>query len=308
MPLPSQVRVDKAMSGFSNRFSTDGFIADRVFPRQESVQWDTKDAGKYFVYDKSNLRAERDGPLGERAPAPEVNYSISTTSFVLHRYALKELVTQAEKDNADSPLDPDEDATSYLTDKLLIGREARAAAIAFSATYVTSGVTLSGSDQWSDETSAPLAVIEAARGSLAATANAFIMGAATWHSLRQHPDIVSRYQYTSGGGITRAQFAGLLDMPESGIMVGDARANTSDEGQDASLSYIWGKHACMARIEPNPRPRTMTAFVTLERGASRAVTEWQNNDPEGTYKKVQDRYVQKVISTDLCYLWTDAVA
>jgi hypothetical protein len=40
---------------------------------------------------------------------------------------------QEEIDNADQPLDPEEDATAFLTDKLLLGREYRAASIAFSS-------------------------------------------------------------------------------------------------------------------------------------------------------------------------------
>ena len=308
MPLPSQVRVDKAMSTFSLRYSNEAYIADRVFPLQRSVLWDSKDAGKYFEYPKDNLRVERDGPLGTRSPAPEVNYAMSTTSFSLNRYALKELVTRDEQDNADQPLDPEEDATEFLTDHLLVGREYRAASIAFSATYVTTGATLTGTDQWSDETSAPLTIINTARDSLAVNANAFIMGQQTWQYLREHPDIVSRYQYTSGGGVTKAQFADLLDMDPANIMVGDARRNTTDEGQTASLSYIWGKHAVLAHIADAPRPRTQTAFVTLARGESREVSNWIENDPEGTWMKVQDRYLQKVVATDCAYLFTNAVA
>jgi len=308
MPLPSQVRTDLAMTGFSLAYANDDYIADKMFPLQQSVLWNTKDAGKYFEYPKDSLRVEADGPLGTRSPAPEVNYALSTTDFSLHRYALKELVTQDEVDNADEPVDPEEDATQFLTDHLLVGREYRAASIGFSATYVTTGATLTGTDQWSDETSAPLTIIETARDSLAANANAFIMGAQVWQYLRQHPDIVSRYQYTAGGGITREQFAGLLDIDPAKLLIGTARRNTADEGQTASLSYIWGKHAVLARIEDSPRPRTMTAFATLARGESRQVREWPSNDPEGTWKLVQDRYLQKVIATDCAYLFTNAVA
>jgi len=308
MPLTTDVRVDRAMTQFSLRYGNPGYIADRVFPVQRSVMWDSKDAGKYFVYDKANMRVERDGPLGTRSPAPEVDYDVSSTSFTLNRYALKEMVTQEEIDNADEPLDPEEDATAFLTDKLLIGREYRAASVAFSATYVTSGTTLSGTNQWSDETSNPLSALEVAKASLAAEPNAIIMGQQVWQYLRHHPDIVDRFKYTSGGGVTMAQFADLLGIAPEMVMVGGARRNTADEGQTASLSYIWGKHACLAYIDPAPRPRTMTAFVTLQRGESRTVSEWPSNDPEGTWKKVQDRYLHKVVATDLAYLFTNAVA
>jgi hypothetical protein len=308
MPLPTDVRVDRAMTAFSLRYANQNYIADRVFPIAQSVQWDSKDAGKYFIYDKANMRVERDGPLGPRTPAPEVDYDVSVGTFVLGRYALKEMVTQEEIDNADQPLDPEEDATAFLTDKLLLGREYRAASIAFSSTYVTTGTTLSGTSQWSDETSNPLVAIEVAKASMAMEPNAMVMGAQVWQYLRHHPDIVDRFKYSIGAGVTTAQFADLLGMDPAMIMVGNARRNTADEGQTASLSYVWGKHACLAYIDPAPRPRTMTAFTTLQRGESRVVSEWPSNDPEGTWKKVQDRYIHKVVATDLAYLFTNAVA
>lgn len=308
MALPSQVRVDGAMTGFSLRYSNPNYIADGVFPMQMGTQFETKDSGKYFVHSKGNLRVEDDGPLGPRTPAPQVDNVISTTDFTLGRYALKDIVLQEEVDNADQPNDPEEDTTLFLTDKLQIGREFRAASTLFNASNVANNVTLAGTDQWSDNQSDPIGDINTGKNTLWTDPNSCTMGGEVWDFLRNHPNILGYYKHTDGGAITPAQFAALIGVDPDKVFIGTARRNSAAKGQSAVASYIWGKYFALSYTDPNPRPRTMTAKATLQRGESRQVTEWPANDPEGTWKKVQDRYVQKLIAADLIYLIIDAVA
>ena len=308
MPVPSDLRVDAALSGFSQRYSNAEYIADRAFPTMRGTEFTSKDGGKYYTYNKDNLRIENDGPLGTRAPARSTDWGGSYTSFLLGRYALKELVTQDEMDNAEDVQDPEEDTTAHLTDLLLVAREKRAADKLFSTTNLTNNTTLSGSQQWSDETSTPLKDFETGAATMWREPNAVIMGMDVWRQVRHHPDIVQRFQYVVGGGVTRAQFAQLLDIPAENFMIGSAKYNNAVQGQSDVAANIWGKGVVLAYIDPSPRPRAMTATATLERGNSREVTEWSNDDPEGTWKKVQDRYLHQIIATDLAYYIAAAVA
>ncbi len=52
----------------------------------------------------------------------------------------------------------------------------------------------------------------------------------------------------------------------------------------------------------------MTACETLQRGESREVTEWANNNPKGVNKMVEDRFLHHIVATDLGYMIEDAVA
>lgn len=307
MPVPSQLRTNAAHSGLSVRYSNAEYIADRAFPARTDI---TKDEGTINVYDKSNLRAtDSAGPLSPRAAAPEVDWAPATAvSYVLERRAFKELVLQDAIDNADEVYDPEEDAVLNLTDRLLVLREIGAATAAFTAANWTSTTTLSGTSQWSDDTSNPLDTIETGMSTTFARPNHIIMGEQVWNELRHHPDVVQRYQYTSGGGVSRAQFGSLFDIPEANILVGCAKKITSEQGVTDTSGFIWGKHMLLARIEPSPGARSMTAQATLQRRIPREVTEWASNDPEGTWKKVEDRYLHKVTAADLGYLIVDAVA
>ena len=55
MMVQQDVVVDPALSNVSIKYSNDTFIADQVFPTL-SV---TKQTGKFYVYDKSNLRVDK---------------------------------------------------------------------------------------------------------------------------------------------------------------------------------------------------------------------------------------------------------
>jgi hypothetical protein len=307
MPAVADVRTDRTLTDFSVRFTNEEYIADRVFPRQRGPEFTGKDSGKYYEYAKGNLRIETDGPLGERSPASEARHDLVKKDFTLGRYGLKELVLQEEVDNADEVLDPEEDAVEFLTDLLLLARERRAADLLFSTANLTLNTTLSGSSQWHNDASTPLKDLDQGNEAMWRSANGCVMGEQVWNRLRRHPDVLAQFQYTQGGGISSTQFAELIDVDPAKVFIGRARYNTAREGQADAAGYIWGKHCVLLYLADNPGPRAMTATATLQRGGSREVTEWPENDPEATWKKVQDRYVHKIISPDLAYMVQNAV-
>uniref|UniRef100_A0A6M3J1I2 Putative capsid protein n=1 Tax=viral metagenome TaxID=1070528 RepID=A0A6M3J1I2_9ZZZZ len=309
MPTPSQLRTNAAATGLSVRYRNPSYIADRAFPVLNGI---TKDEGSVHVYNKENLSAiDAAGPLSPRAPAPEADWTPTSVTYALERYALKELVLQEEIDNADVAFSPEDDAVLNLTDRLLVIRELKAATVMFTAGNWGSSTTLSGTSQWNDDTSDPLGVIETASDALFTPFNTIVMGKNVWSEIRHHPDVTQRFQYTTGGGVTLAQFASLFESDDGSapqIMVGSAKQVTSEEGVAVTTGYIWGKHLWVGYVDPAPGLRALTACATLQRGQSRTVTEWDNNDPEGMWKRVQDRYLHKVIASDLGYLVVDAVA
>ncbi len=311
MPLPNDVHVDTALTAFSKRYSPGGMIADRVFPPIPVK----KESDEYFIYDQANLRPENDGPRSAKDPAAVVEYDVSTGTYQIKFYSLKDLVTDREKNNADSPLTPGEDAAAGLMDRMLIGKEQRAAAMAFSSTYMTSGVTLSGTDQWSDDSgSDPLGDIETAKASVHTASRkpdeelTILLGMSVWRVLRYHGSVTEAFKYTSGGGVTMPQLAQLLGIKPANLIIGVSGYNSADEGQSDSLADIWGKHCLVGYINPAPRPRSITLGGTWVIKGGILVTAWRNNDPAGEWKKVEMNYHQNVICADCGYLITDVIA
>lgn len=300
------VVVDPALSNVSIKFTNDTFIADQVFPVMPVV----KQTGKYYVYDKANLRIDRT----ERAAgsgANEVDFGLSTASFSCDDHALKGFVADEIQDQAEAALNPLVDETEMITEKLLLDRENNLATILTDTAQVTQNTTLSGTSQWSDySNSSPVTDIRTARTTIHAASfkkpNTLILGKQVFDALCDHPEIIERVKYSALGVITAELLARVFQLEK--ILVGEAGKNTAVEGQTDSLSYVWGKHAVVCYIAPRVGLKTLTLGITFTY-KTRMVKRWRDEDREGTYVRVgQDNYVQKVVAVAAGYLIKNAVA
>ena len=129
MPFFSNVHVNKALTNISVKYNFAEGIADSVFPTAP-VQ---KESDLYFVYDIGNRRLP-ETLRANRAEANEISHSYSTSSYTLEEHALKELISDRDRGNADAPLDLDVDTTEILTEKILIRREVATANVCFTTT------------------------------------------------------------------------------------------------------------------------------------------------------------------------------
>ena len=315
MPLPSEVHVNAALTNFSVRYTPGRFIADKLAPRVPV----TKLSDSYFVYGTENMIEEpSSGPLGPKSPAPERGHTYSTATYSLDRYSLKDLVTDEAQNNADPALNPKQNTVQALLDNMMVRRERQLAAILFSGTYMTTNTTLSGTSQWSDTTSGvsdPLGVIETAKESVSAAQSVedeemtIAMGAAVWRKVRHHPAVVARFQYTSGGGVTRAQFAELCGIRADNFVVGMSNYQSSNEGQSTvTKARIWGNHCLVGFINPSVGLETRTLCSTFQKSEGLRVVEWRNNDPEGDWVRPEWYYDHKVVDASAGYLVINAVA
>jgi hypothetical protein len=309
MPTLSEVHVDAAMTEFSLAYHNGLLIAEEVLP----PIFVSKESGKYFKHDKDSMREEDDGPRGVKESAAEVDHGLSTVDYQLHEYSLKELVPDRIRDNADQPLDPDEEATQNVTDKMLLKKEIRAEALVFSTTNVTQNTTLSGNDQWDSghADSTPLTDIETGmetvRAAVGVRPNAAVISANVWSDLKYHSTLTDLFKYTAGGKITVEQFASLIDIPAANIRIADAIKNTANENQSDSLSDVWANDVLLYYRNPNPGRKSLTFGATIRKRADRQVTAWRVNDPPGEYKRVAMMYNQVLIEEKCGYYIKDAV-
>ena len=312
--LTSTVSQNLALTNFSQRYMPGQFIADRALP---VIPVTKVNGNAYYTYGKENLRDENDGPLGQRTPAGERDFTVSSTTIDLNRYSLKDLVTQEEIDEADPVLDPKEDSVMGLMDNILISKERRAASLLFSTTNLSNNTTLSGTSQWSDYASGvsdPIGDIETAKDSVVDYARVsddmlkVIMGVDVWREVRHHPDVVERYKYTSGGGVTRAQFAELIGVNPDNLLIGVSGYDSANEGASLSMANIWGKHLVVEYVPDNPTPRTQTLAATFQKTDNVDVFEWESQDPQGTWVRVETYYNHAVIDANFGYMIENAVA
>lgn len=306
MLVQQDVVIDPALSQVSIKYTNDSFIADQIFP----VIKVSKQTGKYYVYDKANLRVNKSNRAAGSG-ANEVDHGLSTASFSCDDHALKEFVADEIQDQADAALNPLIDATETVTEMLMLDREQTLATMLADTAQVTQNTTLSGTSQWSDyNNSSPIADVRTARQTIHAATfkkpNTLILGKPVFDMLVEHPEIIERIKYSQLGVVTAELLARLFQVEK--VLVGEAGSNTAAEGQTDSLAYVWGKHAWVAHVAPRVGLKTLTFGATFTY-SNRSVKRWRDEDREGTYVRIgQDNYVQKIIAVGAGYLIKNAVA
>ena len=262
-PITQQdVVVDPALSQVSIKYSNDTFIADMIFP----VLMVGKQTGKYYVYDKSNLRIDKTLRSAGSA-SNEVDFGVGPTGlFSCDDHALKGFVADEIQDQADAALNPLIDETETVTEKLLLDRELALSTLISNTANIGQNVTLSLNSQWSDySNSDPISDVRTARTTVHQNTfrkpNVMIMGKQVFDMLAEHPQIIERVKYSQLGVLTAELLARVFQVEK--ILVGEAGSNTAMEGQTDSMSYVWGKNCWLAYIAPKVSIKQVTFGYTF---------------------------------------------
>ena len=109
--------VSKALMNVSLNFRNEEYIWPKVFGEVPVKQ----ESGHYWIYNK-DFRLEEDY-RADKTEANQISWGASTASYVIERRALKDSVSQRDRDNSDIPGSIDQDTTEFLTDKLMMRME-----------------------------------------------------------------------------------------------------------------------------------------------------------------------------------------
>jgi hypothetical protein len=273
MPNPTQsdLHVNVPLTNVSVAYMQDKatFIADKVFPRVP-VQ---KQSDLYWKYSKSDWRRT---DAQKRAPGTEsagVGWKLDTGQYFCEVWAVHKDIDDQVRANADSNWRLDSDATSFVTNQLLLRRD-----LDWNAKFFNTG--LWGTDlagvaatpgagqflQWDNAASDPIVqfanlqtnfVLQSGR-----KANTLVLGANTITALKNHPDIIDRIKYTQKGVVTTDLLASLFDVER--ILVSYATVTQVQElndakAQDAAATYSFMSNAKSALLCYTPSsPSLMT--------------------------------------------------
>lgn len=266
-PNRTQVHIDRALTNISVAYiqSASAFVADKVFP-VVPVQ---KQSDRYFAYKREDWYRDE---AKERAPGTESaggGYDIDNTpTYFCQKYAYHKDVTEEDRVNADAPLNPDQDATDFVTTKLLLKREVLWAQRFFTSNVWSTEVTGVAANlapgqflQWNDAASTPIEDIDKIQTQMLELTgykpNKLLLGAWTYKALKNHPDILERIKYTQRGIVTRDILAALFDVEE--VLVAEAVQNLSPKGVTENNQFIYGKHALLVYAAPRPALKTPSA-------------------------------------------------
>lgn len=325
MPQPtiSDVHIDAILTNISVAYMqrAENMIADKVFP---VVPVDKK-SNKYFTYDKNDWfrdEAQRRAPGTESAGG---GYNLSTDTYSADVWAFHKDVDDQTLANADTPLNPLREAAEFVTSRLLLRRE-----VQFISDFMTTGVwaneetgVASGAGanqfiQWNDySNSDPIEDIEAAKETILSTTgyegNTLVLGYQVFRQLKNHPDIVDRYKYTTSSVITEDMMARLFGVDR--LLVAKSVRATNAEGLTGAYSFNFGKAANLLHVAPNPGLMTPSAGyifawtgVSGGLGSTIGTSQFRMESLKAARIEAEVAFDNKVVAQDLGYFFASAVA
>jgi hypothetical protein len=122
MPQMQEAHIDRALTNMSVAYLQDAssFIADKVFPivsvkRQSDV---------YYQYNKGDFMRDEAKLRGAGTESAGGDYGVEAQDpYYCRKHAFHKDVTEEERSNYDEPLNADQDATDFVSQKMLVRRE-----------------------------------------------------------------------------------------------------------------------------------------------------------------------------------------
>jgi hypothetical protein len=319
MPQPSQVdvHVDAILTNISVAYiqKESAFVSSKVFP----VVPVDKQSDKYFIYTKGDWFRDEAELRADATESAGSGYTLSTDNYYANVYALHKDIGDQVRENTDNPLDPDRDATQFITQRMLVRQETQWQADYFQpsiwGTTVTGG---SGFTQWSDFAgSDPMEDIALGKETVLENTgfepNTLVLGYPVFRKLKNHPDLVDRIKYTSSDVVTQELMAKYFEVDR--IFVTRAVSNTALEGATPSMGFIFGKSAFLCYSNPSPsilQPSAGYVFtwkgVSDGLGQNIGITRFRMQHLRADRIEAQIAWTNKLVSTDLGYFFSSAVS
>ena len=289
----------------------ENFIASRVFPTIPVA----KQSDIYFTYTQGDFFRDQAKVRADGTESAGSGYGLSTASYSSQVWALHKDIGDQVRANSDSPLDPDMDATRFLTQQMLIRQERD-----WAGNYFTTGVwdtDSTPSTLWSASGSDPIADIEAGKNAILSNTgylpNTLVLSYNTYSILKNHADFVDRYKYTSADSISAELLARIVEVDRIFVMKGVY--NGAAEGATASYSQIGDKDALLCYVAPQPGLMTVSAGYNMTwsgvgggLGTSSAVSRFRMDHLRADRIEIQSAWDFKVVASPLGYFFSNAVA
>lgn len=306
---PRDLTVDAILTAFSQEYTPEEYIGDRILPR---VGVNTL-TGTYYAWDAGDATRTKDTATRPGGSFHESQFKVTDDSpFVAREHGLEEFIADLKRKDWDArtrgAADYRTSTVENLTRQIANSREKRVADLVFDPAQYDGAhkVTLSGSDQWDDASSTPIEDIEGAKTLTFATPNILVVSYEVFQSLKRHQDVRDQYKYTTAKSITPELLAAMFEL--DAVLVGKAQETTSNPGQTNTWGRLWGKKAVLARVDPNPGPRSMTYGFSPEMVARRVLSARDSRGQGGEVVKVAEVIGETIVDPTLAYMFIDAVS
>jgi hypothetical protein len=309
------LHVDNHLTNVALNYRPMNLIADLIAP----IVPVGKQSDSYPIWSQADALRVEDA---KRAPGTEANLitrSVSSAKFYAENYALKTQLTIEDRENMDAAYISElrDGKARFLTGKMGLVWEDRLAKQVTSGSNVYSYSAIASA--WTDiDVALPLTdiwtVFDVVQDASGYKINSMLMGGQAWRNFRRCDEVQNQLYGTAGGSprtVTQEQAKALFELDR--FIVGEAYANTADEGQSQVLSPIWGDHVLMyyAPLRPSiEEPSFMYSFRWTKPGLANMTVERHPFDSKTKAEEVELGVYQdeRITSSTLAYLLTNVTS
>jgi hypothetical protein len=318
-PTAGDVHVNTPLTNISIAYlqNAANFVSAKVFPNIPVA----KQSDRYYTYDRGEFNRDE---MKMRAPGTESaggSYTVDNTpTYYANVYAFHKDIPDQIRDNSDSVLAPDREATEYCTLKGLIKREKL-----WVNTYFQPDIwgTTDTDENWGPTGTATDPIIAIRTGKRVVLAdtgfepNTLVLSKAVYDTLADNADVIERVNNgqtppTPAMGTLWAMMA-LFELDR--IFVMKAIENTAEEGATNAHTFIGGEHALLCYSAPSPGLMTPTAgytfswtgFLSAGKEGNR-MKRFRMENLESDRVEIQMAFDQKLISADLGYFFQTPIS
>ena len=269
-PTASEVHVDVPLTEFGQMWmqETEAFISQRAMPNLPVSQ----QSNKYYIWNRGDFYRNEADVRADGTETQGGEFRLSTSDYSCEVYGWHKQVTDRQRANADSSIDLDEQASRYVTRKMMLKRE-----VLFLTTYFgtsiwstdVTGVASSPSSTqfifWDSASSDPIKDVRkgmrTVQGATGYRPNKMMIGREAYDALLDNDAVLERI---TGGStrnlpaqVMRALLAALFEL--EAIFVADAVQNTAKKGATEATSFIAGDNALLYYAPDSVGPEEPTA-------------------------------------------------
>ena len=312
-PTSTDVHVDAILTNMSVAYMQEAyaFVASRAFP----VVNVAKQTDKYFTYSQADFFRDQVQRRADGTESAGTGYSLSTASYSCDVFALHKDIGDQTRANSDSPLDPDMDATRFLSQQMLIRQERQWATDAF-ATGIW-GTDATPSPLWDAASSTPIADVETAKNTVLSNTgyvpNTVIMSYKVFSALVDNSDIIDRIKYTSQDSVTEDLLARLFGVDR--VLVMASVYNSAQQGATASYAQIGDKDVLVCYTPPSPGLMVPSAGYALNwtgisagLGQASAISRYRLDERRADRIEIESAFDFKIVSSALGYFLSNCTS
>lgn len=309
-PAIQDVHFNQTLTNFSVSWISDNskYISGQgCFPTINVVH----KSDNYWRFDKADLLRAAMRPRAVGSEAAEAGYSVDPNSlYVCKNWALKTVIPDDKRRNADPAIDLDRNSTNYLSDQLLRAQEQD-----FYLKYMRTGVwgidyTQASGGYWDLAGSTPIKVLRAqiiqAESQSGFPVDTMVLGKRVWAALQDNADFLSRVNFgtpaptgsqPNPSQVTLETLAMILGLRR--VIVASAVQSTSQKGvTPRTYDFISGKDVLLQFSPPTAQ---------LEEPTAGAKFVWTGRDNAGADGQILRRYRDEARKADVVEIecaWT----